>query len=102
MNVQLLSTPPSGQGRGEYIQSVTAKGQVTIPVELRKLIGVQPNSQVIVSVQAGRVVIAPVEMTLEEAFGSVQPLTRPEDFQKLREIALEEHAERVIRKMSTK
>lgn len=102
MNVAPVSTPPPGQGRGEYIQSVTTKGQVTIPIELRKMIGVQPNSQVIVSAQAGSVMITPVAMTLEEAFGSVQPISRPEDFKALRDMTMEEHEERVIRKMSTR
>jgi hypothetical protein len=32
-------------------------------------------------------------MTLEEAFGSVKPITRPENFKALREIALAEKAD---------
>lgn len=46
--------------------------------------------------------ITPVAMTLEEAFGSVQPISRPEDFKALRDMTMEEHEERVIRKMSTR
>lgn len=61
--------------------------------------GVKPNSQVIVRLQAGKVVIEPVAMTLEEAFGSVKPLSRPENFKRLREIALEEKAEQVINRL---
>jgi hypothetical protein len=38
-------------------------------------------------------------MTLEEAFGSVKPATRPENFKALREIALKEKAEKIISKM---
>ena len=33
----------------------------------------------------------PPVLSLEEAFGSVTPLNRPEDFQAIREIAIEEH-----------
>lgn len=33
----------------------------------------------------------PPTMTLEEAFGSVPPVNRPEDFSALRDIAVEEH-----------
>ena len=35
----------------------------------------------------------PPVMSLEEAFGSVEPINRPENFKKLRDIAIEEHLE---------
>ncbi len=39
------------------------------------------------------------ELTAEEAFGSVEPLNRPEDFEELIRIAKEERAERLLRKL---
>jgi len=102
MNVIPLQTEPHEQGREEYVQIVTLKGQVTIPIELRRMIGVQPNSHVIVSLEAGRVVIKPVAMTLEAAFGSVSPINQPENFKELRALALEEHVSEVVDKMKTK
>lgn len=41
----------------------------------------------------------PPVMSLDEAFGSVTPLNQPEDFEALREAALEEHARRVVEEM---
>jgi prevent-host-death family protein len=35
----------------------------------------------------------PPVMSLEEAFGSVQPISRPEDFKVLRDMAIEDHLE---------
>ena len=35
-------------------------------------------------------------MTLEDTFGAVTPQKRPEDFAALREIAIEEHAQKVV------
>lgn len=35
----------------------------------------------------------PPVMTLDEAFGSVSPINRPEDFKALREAAIEDHLE---------
>jgi len=99
MNVIQPSTALPFQQREEYIQTVTVKGQVTIPAEVRKATGVKPNSQVTVRLQEGKVVIEPVAMTLEESFGSVTPITRPENFKQLREIALEEKVEKFINKM---
>jgi prevent-host-death family protein len=41
----------------------------------------------------------PPVMSLEEAFGSVTPLNQPEDFEALREKAMEEHAQEVVEEM---
>ena len=38
---------------------VTSKGQVTIPHDLRALAGIKPNSEVIFSIENGKLVIAP-------------------------------------------
>lgn len=99
MNVVQTSGLLLPQRREEYIQTVTVKGQVTIPAEVREAIGVKPNSQVTVRLQAGKVVIEPIEMTLEESFGSVKPITQPENFKALREAAFEEKADKVINSM---
>lgn len=40
---------------------VTSKGQVTIPRDLRELAGIKPNSEVIFSVENGKLVLAPKE-----------------------------------------
>jgi AbrB family looped-hinge helix DNA binding protein len=99
MNVIPDSSTPTFQTQEEYVRTVTSKGQVTIPSEVRDALGVKPNSQVVVSLQGGKVVIEPVAMTLEEVFGSVKPINRPENFKVLREAALEEKAEKVINKL---
>jgi PHD/YefM family antitoxin component YafN of YafNO toxin-antitoxin module len=41
----------------------------------------------------------PPVLSLEEAFGSVTPLSQPEDFDALREAAMEEHAQKVVEEM---
>lgn len=99
MNVIPTPVSPSVHRREEYIQTVTIKGQVTIPVEVRAAIGVKPNSQVTVRLQAGKVVIEPVAMTLEEAFASVKPLQPTCDYKAIRDAAIEEHVEKVISEM---
>lgn len=38
---------------------VTSKGQVTIPRDLRELIGIEPNSEVVFTVEDGRLMLAP-------------------------------------------
>lgn len=38
---------------------VTSKGQVTIPRDLRELVGIEPNSEVVFTVEDGRLIVAP-------------------------------------------
>lgn len=38
---------------------VTSKGQVTIPRDLRELVGIEPNSEVIFSIESGKLVLSP-------------------------------------------
>lgn len=38
---------------------VTSKGQVTIPRDLRELVGIAPNSEVVFSIDGGRLVVEP-------------------------------------------
>jgi AbrB family looped-hinge helix DNA binding protein len=84
----------------KYIATITSKGQVTIPVEVRQQLQLAPQDKVIFRIVEGkRVEMEPLPMTLEEAFGSVPPLNRPEDFKAIRQIANEERAARWRKKM---
>ncbi|MGV8939029.1 MAG: AbrB/MazE/SpoVT family DNA-binding domain-containing protein [Allorhizobium sp.] len=38
---------------------VTSKGQVTIPKDLRELVGIEPNSEVSFAIEDGRLVLTP-------------------------------------------
>ena len=84
---------------GEYIRTVTTKGQVTIPAEVRRLLEVKPGDQVVFRVKEGSVELEPVSGTLEDAFGAVPPRRRPEDFAALRQVAIEEHVGKVVEEM---
>ena len=42
----------------------------------------------------------PPTLSLEETFGSVKPINRPEDFAALREAAIEDHVQQVVKKMA--
>jgi len=84
----------------EYIRTVTTKGQVTIPVEVRRLLEVSPGDQVVFRVKEGTVELMTVSVTMEEAFGAVTPRSRPEDLASLRQIAIEEHVRKVIEEMN--
>jgi AbrB family looped-hinge helix DNA binding protein len=79
----------------EFIATITGKGQVTSPVEIRQQLGLSARDKIIFRLGNGnRVEIEPLPMSLEEAYGSVAALNRPEDFEELQRIANEEREER--------
>lgn len=83
----------------EHLGTVTQKGQVTIPLAVRKLLGVKSRDRVTFRVIEGRVEIAPAAMTLEGAYGAVKPIDRPENWSAVRSQAREERVRRRGRKL---
>ena len=84
----------------ELVRVVTQKGQVTIPVEIRRLLGIKPNDRVAFYVEEGRVYLTTEIETLESAYGAVAPLQQPEDFQSLRDQAIEDHVDQTVKEMA--
>jgi AbrB family looped-hinge helix DNA binding protein len=73
----------------EQLTVVTRKGQITLPAEMRRLLGIKQGDKVAVSVEdAGseqpRLSLKPVRSVAEMTFGAVRPRKRPEDFKELR------------------
>jgi antitoxin PrlF len=69
----------------EFETTVTEKGQVTIPQEIRRIMGLHPRDKVRFEVEGGVVKISRASSKLLQWFGSVTPRNKPEDFQKVRE-----------------
>jgi AbrB family looped-hinge helix DNA binding protein len=84
------------------VSSVSPKGQVTIPIEIRRRLGIKPKDKVAFRVDDGQVRLIPARFTLETAYGSVSPRHAPEDFEKMIDEAMEEHAVEVLREMRSK
>jgi antitoxin PrlF len=68
----------------EFETSVTEKGQVTIPQEIRRIMGLQPRDKVRFEVDGDVIKISRASSKLLQWFGSVIPRNKPEDFQKIR------------------
>jgi bifunctional DNA-binding transcriptional regulator/antitoxin component of YhaV-PrlF toxin-antitoxin module len=71
---------------------------VTIPRPVRQAFKIQPRGKVTFQVTAEKIEIKPM-LSLEEAFGSVTPLKKPENFKELRATAIEEKVETFIARM---
>jgi antitoxin PrlF len=86
----------------EILSTVTQRGQVTIPAEVRRLLGTKTGDKVAFQIDDGQVRLTPAKFTLESAYGSVTPVSRPEDFEAIKEEALAEKAEEVVRELRGK
>ena len=80
-----------------YTSVVTQKGQVTIPVEIRRVLGIKANDRVTFIIDQDRVCIEPIAESIETIFGAIEPIQRPEDFQRLRDTAIEDYVGDVVR-----
>ena len=80
----------------EYFGKVTQKGQVTIPLAVRKLLRVKPYDRVIFRVTEGRVELLSAHLSVETAFGILPPRARPENWKAARHLARKKRAHRQI------
>ncbi len=81
--------------------SITERGQVTIPVEVRRRLGLKTRGKVNFRItEDGTVLITRPVFTIDSAFGSVQPVNTPEDWEARIREAKEEKARETVRKMS--
>jgi AbrB family looped-hinge helix DNA binding protein len=79
----------------ERTSSVSPKGQVTIPAEIRQMLGVRPRDRVAFEVHEGRVLIRPARSNLDAIYRSIPALDRPVSDKEMARIAQEEHARNV-------
>lgn len=68
----------------EYVTTVTQKGQVTIPGEMRRALKLKPRDKVAFELVDGQVRLRPMKSVVEATRGAVKPTSTPEDFRKLR------------------
>lgn len=64
---------------------VTKKGQVTIPVGIRRILGLKPRDKVRFEVEDDVVKLRRAPSKILAGYGAIQPIERPEDFKKIRE-----------------
>jgi antitoxin PrlF len=69
----------------EFETTLTEKGQVTIPLQIRRLIGLRPKDKVRFVVEGNVIRITRATSKLLAGYGAVTPRKKPEDFRALRE-----------------
>ena len=85
----------------EIISVVSSKGQATIPVEVRRYLGVGAPDRVAFVIEDGTVRLAPATVTLESRYGSVKAMPGRDtiDFEDQIEEAMDEEADRIVRSL---
>lgn len=84
----------------KIVTTITQRSQVTIPAEVRRVLGVKPGDKVAFTINDGEVHLAPVSFSLESAYGSVKPVETPENFEEISRIAKNAKAERTVRALN--
>lgn len=75
--------------------TVTQKGQVTIPAEVRKRLGLKPHDKVRFEMKGDTVTMLPAPSKVLKWYGAIAPKERPGDFHRIREAYEKEVAEDV-------
>lgn len=66
--------------------TLTKKGQVTIPKDIRDLLGLKEHDKILFLEREGTVIIKPLKGNILDLKGSVLPRKRPEDFTAVRKM----------------
>jgi AbrB family looped-hinge helix DNA binding protein len=90
----------------EYVATVTSKGQMTLPADVRRRLGIDPGDRVAIVLDDERrqAMLRPIEATVRSVRGSIPVpphlASREQgDFGHLIEEAMDDHAEEFMRRM---
>src|SRR3990172_12821009 len=78
----------------EIVTTMTQRGQVTVPAEVRRMLGLHPRDKVAFTIDEGEVKLLPARFTLASVYRSVPPLAHPASDEEMGRIAKEERAQR--------
>jgi AbrB family looped-hinge helix DNA binding protein len=89
-----MNISSSQYNEAELVSTITSKGQVTIPVQIRRLLGLMPRAKVAFLQKKNGVHIAVPRYTLNTIRGAVPSLPQKYSEKEIREIAIESHLEK--------
>lgn len=78
----------------ELVSTITSKGQVTVPIQIRRLLGLKPKAKVAFLQKKDGIHIAVPRYTLDTIKGAIPALSQKYSDKEIREIAIESHLEK--------
>jgi AbrB family looped-hinge helix DNA binding protein len=78
------------------ISTLTKKGQVTIPKEIRNILGIKEHDKVMFVKKDGDIIVKHISGDIFDLRGSLKPIKEPEDFEKIRNIARKSAAKKIV------
>jgi antitoxin PrlF len=91
MNVVQNNTSHTSQ---EFESSVSPKGQITLPIEFRKKLGVHTKDKVLLKLEDDGIKVVPTRSKIDELFGSIPPLPKPLTLAEMRQVYQDELAQK--------
>ncbi len=76
---------------------ITRKGQVTVPVEFRRQLGIQQGDSIEFTLEDGVLRLSPARSPVDESFQAVPSLSRELSWKEVEQLAHEEHAREAAR-----
>jgi antitoxin PrlF len=76
---------------------VTRKGQVTVPIEFRRRLGIREGDTVEFTLEDRALRLTPASSRVDESFQAVPALPRPRSWKDVEQTAHEEHAQEAAR-----
>jgi AbrB family looped-hinge helix DNA binding protein len=78
------------------ISTLTKKGQVTIPKEIRNFLGIKEHDKVMFVRKDGDIIVKHISGDIFDLRGSLKPIREPEDFEKIRNTTRKSAAKKII------
>ena len=100
--MQISTTHQEGREMQERLSTVTRKGQITIPAEFRKALGLKEGDKVALSLEAGEVKLSRTGSVVEATAGALKSDMPPLSPQEERRAAEQAIAEDVVARMNNR
>jgi AbrB family looped-hinge helix DNA binding protein len=85
-------------GKSYYTSSVSPKGQITLPAELRKELEIEPKDVVVIELEDGKIQIEKAESNLLSGFGVVPVPDPSRSWKEIERDVFDDVAKRNVRK----
>lgn len=76
--------------RTYYTSSVSQKGQITLPIELRKELDIEPKDVVVIALEDGKIQIESAKARLRSVYQSIPALDPPREWSDITQSVWEE------------